>query len=114
MTNSDQRLVDEARQELARVRGELTAVGDQLAASVATELHIREELQICRSEAAVARAKQAHVQRRADDRSETERERVRDPEDQLSESRRIQHEAERDRAWVHERSKGTNVIVLLH
>jgi hypothetical protein len=67
---------------------------------LAAETQLRQELEACRVEAAVASAELAHAQRELAEREEAARRRSGELEDQLAEARRIQREAERERAAV--------------
>ncbi len=100
MPDTYEEVVSEVRQHLAHVQGELAAVRDQLAASAAAELQLREEIEAYKTEAAVARAELAQLQKRADERVGVTDQRIGDLEEQLRQSRLLQAQAERERASV--------------
>lgn len=100
MTNAYDEVLGEARERLAHVQGELAAVRDQLAASLATELQLREELAACKAEVAVTRTELAQAQKRDDERMKAASLRIAELEEQLQESKGLQQAAERERASV--------------
>jgi len=100
VTGTYQEVLDETRQQLAHVHGELTAVRDQLASSLAAEAQLRREVEAYRLEATVAASELTHAQRGAAEREESTRRRIAELEDQLSEARRRQELAESERAAV--------------
>jgi chromosome segregation ATPase len=92
--------LEEARRHLARVEGELASVRDQLAASVAAETQMRKELDTCREEGAIAVTQLAHAQREREAHETILLDRIKDLQTELAESRRVQHDAEQERAAV--------------
>lgn len=100
MTNAYEELLAEARERAARLEGELAAVREQLTTSMATETQLRLELEASRSELVSAQAAAAHAQRLADQQAEAGRRLTERLEADLEEARRLQREAEQERATV--------------
>ena len=100
MTNAYEELLAEARERAARLEGELAAARDQLTASVATETQLRLELEAGRTELVSAQATAAHAQHLADQQAQASRRMTERLEAELEEARRLQHEAEQERATV--------------
>jgi septal ring factor EnvC (AmiA/AmiB activator) len=92
--------LDESRQRGARLEGELAAVRDQLAASLAAEEQLRQELHASEVEVTRLEGELAHTQRETAERERAVLARVRQLETQLAESRRVQQVAEEERAAV--------------
>jgi ribosomal protein S4 len=93
-------LLVETRQRLARVEGELADVQARLTSSAAAEAQLRKELDAGPLEAVRLEAEAELAQNRLRDHKETAGRRISELEDQLSEARRIQREAGRERAAV--------------
>ena len=100
MTDGYQELFAEARERAARLEGELAAVRDQLSTSVATETQLRLELEASRTELASAQAAVTHAQHLADEQAKASRRLTERLETELEEAKRLQHEAEQERATV--------------
>ena len=100
MANAYEEALDESRRQRARLEGEVIELREQLAAATAADVQLRHELEQCRTEAAVATSELAHLQRRLAEHDEQAGTRVADLESQLGESRRLQRQAERERAAV--------------
>ena len=73
---------------------------NQLASSAATEAQLRKELEACLIEAVRSKADVEHAQSKLRDQMESAGRRISELEDQLAEARRIQREAESERAAV--------------
>lgn len=100
MADSYQDVADEARQRAARLEGELAAAHDQLAAAIATETQLRQELDASRTEAAVARAELGHVQRHTELRVRQAQRENQDLRERLDEALRRAREADEQRGVV--------------
>jgi predicted nucleic acid-binding Zn-ribbon protein len=100
VTNIYEEALEEARQRLANVEGELASVRTQLAMSTAVEAQLRQELVASETEAALAGAELAHARRDLQEQKEIARRRISELEEALSEARRIQQHAEHERAAV--------------
>lgn len=100
MTDAYQELLAEARERAARLEGELAAVRDQLSTSVATETQLRLELEASRTELASAQSAVTHAQQLADQQAGASRRLTETLEAELDEARRLQRQAEQERATV--------------
>lgn len=100
MTNAYEELLAEARERAARLEGELAGVREQLTTSLATETQLRVELEASRTELASAQATAAHAQQLANQQAESSRRLTERLEADLEEARRLQREAEQERATV--------------
>ncbi len=100
MTDAYEDVLGETRRHVARLQGELAAVRDQLASALAAEIQLRQEIEACRTEAALAAAELTHAQRVAAERDESARHRVAELDERLDEARRLQGDAEKERAAV--------------
>jgi t-SNARE complex subunit (syntaxin) len=100
MTDAYEELLAEARERAARLEGELAAVRDQLSTSVATETQLRVELDASRTELASAQATASHAQQLANQQAQASRRLTERLEAELEEARRLQREAEQERATV--------------
>jgi DNA repair exonuclease SbcCD ATPase subunit len=100
MTNAYEELLTEARERTARLEGELAALRDQLTTAMATETQLRVELEASRTELTSAQAMVAHAQHLADQQAEASRRLTGRLEAELEEARRLQHDAEHERAAV--------------
>lgn len=100
MTSAYEDVLAETRQHVARLQGELAGVREQLASSVATEAQLRQELETCRTEAAVTATELTHAQRDAAHREELDNRRMAELEERLREARQLLGRAEDERAAV--------------
>ena len=100
MTDSYQELVAESQQRRAYAEGQVPRLQDQLAACMASEEQLRHELDTARVELSVATATLSQTQREVAEREGLLRRRMSELEEQVAEARRIQHDAERERAAV--------------
>ena len=100
MSQPGDQLIDELRAANARLDGQLEAVSAQLAAMTANESQLRVELEAALAQAAAAEAAAAHTQQLARAREEAAAHRIADLEEQLAEARRLQAQAEEERAAV--------------
>lgn len=100
MTDAYEDLLEETRQRLAHLQGELAELREQLAASLASEAQLRQELETARVEAALNATELAHAQRQAAQQEEGAQRRIADLESRLAEARRLQERAESERAAV--------------
>jgi hypothetical protein len=100
VTGAYEDVLEETRQRLARLQGELTGIREQLASSLATEAQLRQELEASRTEAAITATELTHAQREAAHHEELSHRRITELEESLSEARRLQERAEHERAAV--------------
>jgi chromosome segregation ATPase len=92
--------VEELQLRLARGQGELDATQAQLAGLMAAEEHWRVELEAAKEDAASCRSSLIHVQHQHEERLESTRRQITKLEDELAEARRLQRQAEQERAAV--------------
>jgi chromosome segregation ATPase len=92
--------IDELRHEVARLEGELTATRAQVATLESAEQQLRAETEACKVGEATARAELAQLQRRADEHDEVARKQIAALEEQLAQARRLEEQAESERAAV--------------
>jgi septal ring factor EnvC (AmiA/AmiB activator) len=100
LTDAYLEVLEETRRHLARVEGELASVRDQLAASSAAEAQLRKELEASREEGTIAVTELAHTQREREAHETILFDRIKELQDDLAEARRVQREAEHERAAV--------------
>jgi septation ring formation regulator EzrA len=92
--------VDEAQLRLAHTQGELEATRAQLAGLMASEEQWRVELEAAKEDAASCRSSLVHLQHQHEERLESTRRQMAKLEDDLAEARRLQRQAEQERAAV--------------
>jgi hypothetical protein len=92
--------VEDLELRLARTQGELDATRAQLAGLLAAEGQWRVELEAAKEDAAACRSSLAHLQQRYDERTESSGRQTARQEEDLAEARRLQRQAEDERAAV--------------
>jgi septation ring formation regulator EzrA len=92
--------VGEVQLRLARTQGELEAARAQLAGLLAAEEQWRVELEAAKEDAASCRSSLTHLQHQHEERLESMRRQITKLEDELAEARRLQRQAEQERAAV--------------
>jgi septation ring formation regulator EzrA len=93
-------VVDEVQLQLARTQGELEATRAQLAGLLAAEGQWRIEIEAAKEDAASCRSSLTHLQHQHEERLQSTRRQITRLEDELVEARRLQRQAEQERAAI--------------